>query len=324
MPKVTIIIPVYNVENYIEKCARSLFEQSLDELEFLFVDDGSTDRSIKILENIILKYPKRINQIHIFRQENKGVSVARNKGLEEATSDYVAFCDSDDWVLPDMYETLYNKAISSDADIVYCDFYMHYGDDKNKIYKTISPSKDKIKFLRDFMSSYTTLCNILAKRDLFMEYKLCFPSHIIYREDFYLSIRLYYYAKIIEKVHTPFYYYNRLNENSALHNRTKRQVNDELICDLDIISFFTKEKVIDAYKDKLSWGILRDKQCLIWDSKRHKEFLSIYPESHKYILNCPLICAKVKCMMWLLTHHLRCVAVGINWLRNMRGKRTIG
>lgn len=316
MPKVTIIVPVHNVENYIEKCARSLFEQSLDELEFLFIDDGSTERSLEILKKTISNYPKRIHQIHIFHQENKGVSVARNKGLEEAKGDYIAFCDSDDWVSPNMYEKLYDKAISSDADIVYCDFYMHYGD-KNKIYKTISPAKDKIRFLRDFMSSYTVLWNVLAKRSLYIKHSLHFPPHIIYREDFHLAIRLYYYAKRIKQIEEPLYYYNKSNINSALYNRHKRQANDELTCDLDIISFFTKENVINSFKDKLSWLVLREKQSLILDSTKHKEFLLIYPESHTYIWSCPYLNVKIKLMMWLLTHHMGILVRRINTLRRI-------
>lgn len=316
-PRISIIIPVYNVEKYIERCARSLFEQTLSDIEYIFVNDGSTDASIAILENVILDYPERKSQIHILNQVNKGVSVARNKGLEIAKGDYIAFCDSDDWVSYDMYEKLYDRAVLFQADVVYCDFYMFYGDVGTKVYKTKSLTNSKVDFLCSYISSYTVLWNMIVKRDLYEKHKLCFPIHIRYREDFHLSIRIYYYAQKIEKINEPLYYYNKLNLNSALYNRSRRQFNDELTCDLDIISFFSKQGVINQYKDKLSWGILRDKQTLVLDPDKHNEFLSIYPESHMYIWSCPYINVKIKIMMWLLVHHFGFLVRIINRLRNV-------
>lgn len=318
--KLSIIVPVYNVENYIERCARSLFEQTLGDIEYIFINDGSTDASIAILENVILNYPERKSQIYILNQVNEGVSIARNKGLEIAKGDYIAFCDSDDWVSYDMYEKLYDRAVLFQAEVVYCDFYMFYGEAGTKIYKTNPLIKSKVEFLRSYMSSYTVLWNMIVRRDLYEEHKLCFPIHIRYREDFHLGIRVYYYAQKIEKVNEPLYYYNKLNLNSALCNRSKRQFNDELTCDLDIISFFSKEKVIEQYKDKLSWGILRDKQDLVLNSNKHNEFLSIYPESHMYIWSCPYINVKMKLMMWFLVHHLGFLVQIINQIRIVIGR----
>lgn len=315
MPKISVIIPVYNVEKYIERCVRSLLEQTLSDIEYIFVNDGSTDNSIVLLEKIILDYPERSSQVYILNQVNEGVSAARNKGLKIAKGDYVAFCDSDDWVSSDMYKTLYDRAVLFKAEVIYCDFYMYYGEREAKVYKTIPITNNKVDFLRSYMSSYTVLWNMIVKRDLYEKYKLCFPTHIRYREDFYLSVQIYYYAAKVEKIEKPLYFYNRLNFNSALYNRSRREFNDELTCDLDIISFFTKEGVIGQYIDKLSWGVLRDKQTLVLDSNKHNEFLSIYPESHKYIWSCPYINKKIKIMMWLLVHHLGLLVRIINRIR---------
>ena len=316
MPKVSVIVPIYNTEKYLSRCIDSILNQTFKDFELLLIDDGSTDKSGEICDD----YAKKDNRIKVFHKSNGGVSSARNLGLDEAKGDFIAFCDSDDWVSPDMYERLYKKAILFAADIIYCDFYMNYGGNDNRVYKTIFPSKDKTVFLRNYISSFTTLCNVLIHRDLCVERNLHFPLHIVYREDYHFSIRLYYYAKVIEKVSIPLYYYDRSNVNSALHQRANRKVNDELICDLDIVSFFTKEKVIDRYKDKLSWGILRDKQDLVLDAKTHKDFLSIYPESHAYIWSCPFIGIKMKCMMWLLVNHLGFLVKGINVVRHILGR----
>lgn len=99
MPKVSVIIPVYGVEKYIERCVRSLFEQTLDDIEYIFVDDCCLDRSIEILDNVIKEYPNRRTDIKIVHhKENKGLAQARQSGIKVATGEYFVHCDSDDWV----------------------------------------------------------------------------------------------------------------------------------------------------------------------------------------------------------------------------------
>ena len=124
MVKVSVIVPVYNVAKWIERCARSLFEQTLEDMEFIFVDDASPDESISILKRVMLDYPRRACQVNIVTHEaNLGSSYARNTGMTVAKGEYIAYCDSDDWVSNDMYASLYEEAKRSDADICYCDIY---------------------------------------------------------------------------------------------------------------------------------------------------------------------------------------------------------
>ena len=115
MVKVSIIVPVYNVENYIERCLKSLVNQTLKDIEILIINDGTPDNSIEICE----KYAKNDNRIKIFNKENEGLGLTRNYGIERATGEYIAFVDSDDYVTLDMCENLYNAAIENNADIVY-------------------------------------------------------------------------------------------------------------------------------------------------------------------------------------------------------------
>src|SRR5574344_2358361 len=111
MPKVSIIIPIYNVEKYIEKCARSLFEQTEEDLEFIFVNDCTRDCSMQILNEVIKDYPSRKNQIKIITNEiNQGLPFTHQRGQKEATGEYIIHCDSDDWVDINMYRMLYEKA----------------------------------------------------------------------------------------------------------------------------------------------------------------------------------------------------------------------
>lgn len=114
MPKVSIIIPVFNVECYLQECLDSVVNQTLKDIEIICIDDGSTDSSLKILQ----KYKKQDNRIILLTQENKGAHLARTTALKIAKGEYIGFIDSDDWIDLDFFETLYNKAIEENADIV--------------------------------------------------------------------------------------------------------------------------------------------------------------------------------------------------------------
>ena len=163
MPKVSVIIPIYNVEKYIERCVRSLFEQTLDDIEYIFVNDCTQDKSIEILTSIIKEYPQRIPSIRILNHTtNQGLTKTRNTGLAVATGDYIAHCDSDDWVDLDMYRQLYVQAEETKSDIVYSDLYLAY-QDKTVIYKAASFDSDKNELLNNNISSvWTSLVNMIV------------------------------------------------------------------------------------------------------------------------------------------------------------------
>ena len=130
---VSIIIPIFKVRNFIERCVCSLFEQTLKDVEYIFVDDASPDDSIDILKSCIDRYPERKDQVIILTHEqNQGLPAARNTGLAVATGEYVFHCDSDDFVEKDMLEEMYKAAKTQDADMVYCDFYLSF--EKNERY----------------------------------------------------------------------------------------------------------------------------------------------------------------------------------------------
>ena len=134
MPKVSVIIPVYAVEKYIERCARSMFEQTLDDIEYLFVDDCTPDRSIEIFRQVLEKSPHRKSQVTIHRMEqNSGQAVVRKWGMQNATGEYIIHCDSDNWVEVDMYRSMYEKAIEEDADVVICDHAISNGTNLLKV-----------------------------------------------------------------------------------------------------------------------------------------------------------------------------------------------
>ena len=147
MPKLSVVIPVYGVEKYIERCARSLFEQTLDDIEYIFVNDCTKDRSIDILNAVINDYPARKEQVRIVHHEkNKGLPFARQSGWQVATGEYIANCDSDDWVALDFYEIMYNEAIEKNADMVVSDYILVEGESKRQMcgLRDVNASKEDI------------------------------------------------------------------------------------------------------------------------------------------------------------------------------------
>ena len=118
MPKVTIIVPAYNAEPYIEKCAISILHQTLDDIEIIFIDDGSTDNTGKILDDLTEKY----NNARVIHQSNQGLYKSREIGLSLATGDYVGWIDADDYAETNMFEELYSAAIINDSELVICNY----------------------------------------------------------------------------------------------------------------------------------------------------------------------------------------------------------
>lgn len=206
MPKVSVIVPVYGVEKYIERCARSLFEQTLDDIEFIFVDDCTPDKSIEILKNVLEDYPLRKDQVKIVSHEkNMGLPIARQSGFKVASGKYIAHCDSDDWVDVTMYEKMYNKAMEEDADMVVCDYYRSGGvthrEDKGFI------SKQKELFIKEmlYMRTSWTVWNKLVKRDLYHP-NFVYPAGAM-AEDLLTSIQLALFSNRISFLRENLYYY---------------------------------------------------------------------------------------------------------------------
>ena len=188
MPKVSIIVPVYNVERYIVRSMDSLVNQTLKDIEIIVVNDGSTDNSKKLIEIYQEKYP---NKIKLVDKENGGLSDARNYGIPHATGEYIAFLDSDDYVELDTYEKMYNKAKEDDSDLVECDFIWEYPDrkkiDTGKIYNN---KKEMLTYAR------VVAWNKLIKRSLIEEHKIEFPKGLRYEDVEFFYKMVPYYNKV--------------------------------------------------------------------------------------------------------------------------------
>ena len=314
MPKISVIVPVYNVEQYLHRCVDSILTQSFTDFELLLINDGSKDSSGRICDEYLVKD----NRVRVFHKENGGVSSARNMGLDNARGEWVTFVDSDDWIDNTMYQEMYEKVIHENADISYCDINMIFSSSE-KCWKAAKYDSSKIHFLNNFIASeWTSLCNILVRRSLFVENQIRNPEDFKFAEDYHVATRLMYFAKKVCYVPKPLYCYNRINESSALHNFSSDHYEKERLVNLDIINFFIKEGVYNDYAKPLCWRLLKSFQEFVLDKRTYDRFLLTHPDSHKYIWSCPYINVKIKIMMWSLSHHLRFIAELFLYARNIR------
>ena len=298
--KVSVIVPVYKVEDYIERCVRSLFGQTLMDMEFVFVDDCSLDKSIEIVEAVLDEFPARRQQVKIIRNEhNKGVSFVRNLGIEVATGDYICYCDSDDWVELDTYERLYDKANSTGSDICWCDFYMH-NPNGVEYCKALDILPDKMQLLRAYiMNGWTVVWNMLVKREVYDKGNIrCYDGYN-FCEDYGLTVRLLYHATKVSLLPNALYHYNRTNQNSIVATsldveKIKKITNDQVAVYCLINDFFKEKGLYEQLKDVLSYRMLCGKRGWLMDKDKKKEYRDLYPESNAYIWSNPLCSTKDK------------------------------
>ena len=235
--KVSVIIPVYNTEDYLKECIESLVNQTLREIEILIVNDGSTDSSLEIMKEFKNKYP---NIIKIFDKVNGGQASARNYALSFAQGEYLGFVDSDDWVDSTMYEEMYEKAEKEDADIVICDMVDHFPD------RTVCyPSS---RFENKFKVT-PSACNKLFKRSLVKED--VFPVGLWY-EDFEFTTMQLMKTDCISVIHKGLYHCH-CREVSTMYNNNSEKNQDILVVLEHLVEYVEKNGWYEKYKNGLEY-----------------------------------------------------------------------
>ena len=219
--KVSVIIPIYNVGKYIERCAVSLMEQTMqDGIEFIFVNDCTPDDSIEKLKRVIEAYPQRKQQIKLVSTPvNSGSAAVRNLGYSHSSGQYIIHCDSDDMVSPEIYEKMLEKALAEDSDIVVCDYIGGYRY-RNIPYRQPSP-KDTLEFKQMVLDGriHNGLWNKLIRRDLYGKLNFLWTDGVNMWEDVSVVARLVYFAQKVAYVHAPLYFYNQTNTAAYTKSR---------------------------------------------------------------------------------------------------------
>lgn len=283
--KVSIIIPIFKVRNFIERCVCSLFEQTLKDFEYIFVDDASPDDSIDILKSCIERYPERMDQVVILTHEqNQGLPAARNTGLAVATGEYVFHCDSDDFVEKDMLEEMYKAAKEKDADMVYCDFYLSF--EKNERYMSNPIYETSDSMLRQGLLGGNMKYNVwnkLVRRSLYTDNDILFPAGHAMGEDMTM-IRLAACAKSVAYVPKAFYHYVKLNTNAYSATMSERHKID-IRFNVDQTVDFLEKKFGNALDKEIAFFKLNTKLPFIItdDTSQYEVWKEWWPEANKYI-----------------------------------------
>ncbi len=237
MELITVIIPIYNVEKFLERCITSVINQTYKSIEILLINDGSPDNSDKIME----KYAKKDNRIKCFYKKNGGLSDARNYGLKHAKGKYVCFIDSDDYIDKNYVLKLYDSIKQNSSEIAWCDFNMV--DDSGITGEIIQTEDDLWSF------EMPSACNKLFLKSLFTKNEIYFPKGIWY-EDLATTPRLFFIAKKVSRVNEKLY--NYYNNNESITKTYSKKVMDIKECLLTVYDFY-KENNIKKYDDIIEY-----------------------------------------------------------------------
>lgn len=279
-PKISVIVPIYNVDKYIEKCVRSLMEQTLDGIEYIFIDDCTPDRSMSILKEVLKQYPGRNGNVVICQNdENIGQAKTRRKGIEMAKGDYVIHCDSDDWVDKDWLESLYIRAVNKNADIVWSGFDSVHVDGTSQYFPNHA-----LDDIEDFLIKLETgekwgsLCLHLVNRQIVQSEKIVWP-YWNYCEDLSLIFQYAALTKKFSYINRGLYKY-RHNLDSITSQRNRdgiiRNVDGEIMASLQGMETCRSLGLSSAHLSNLRSRIFRAKARLMMAANDNNDFCMLW------------------------------------------------
>jgi len=238
--KVSVIVPVYNVENYLKRCFDSILNQTFKDFEIIAVNDGSSDGSQKIID----KYAKKYSNFKGYKTKNGGVSRARNFGISKASGEYYCFIDSDDYIDSTMLEKMYNEITSKNLDVVVCDYFKVYDDLSKREYLKSVPNYSN-DFSKNYLISYLMVAIRMFKSEIFEDIK--FKEDFIY-EDLEILLRIHAkYNKVGYVEEGLYYYYQR--SGSIMH---QLHFNESLLDIFDALDI-NRSSLENDYRDEIEY-----------------------------------------------------------------------
>lgn len=306
MIKVSIIIPIYNVEKYLRRCLDSIVNQTLKDIECLLINDGSPDQSQKIIDEYVSKYPQLFKS---YIKENGGLSDARNFGLNYVTGEYIAFVDSDDWIEPTMYEKMYQTAINQSADLVVCDFLMEWEltGVSNYIQGLRCDSNDVSKNL---LISPPSAWNKLYKAELFLKTNIRYPIGLWY-EDLATTGKLISFCKKISYVNEAFVHY--IQRTGSIMSTINEKMLDIYKAIESIEEYYKKNEIYEKYKQEIEYLYIEN--LILYGTMRFLQLENgdkYIKESIKYINN--------KFPTWLKNPYINHLAKKDQFILNLLGR----
>ena len=319
MPAVSVIIPVYQVEPYMARCARSLFGQTLQDIEFLFIDDCSPDRSIAVMREVLEEFPQRKDQVTVFRMpQNSGQAAVRMQGMALARGEYLIHCDSDDYVDADAYEALYGKARAEVLDIVTCDLTV---EQDGRVVERVDGECTSVARMLQGKERWNLVCRMI-RRTLCAD--IAAPVADM-GEDMVISLQAQLKARRTGHLDRPLYHYCLRGESL-----TRREGREDRVARLDALSQNVR-LMVGLLEDR--YGYTGDEPELVRFKYKCREVLiplvhlpacyrrwkATFPEVDRKILSSRVFSLEEKC--WFALIHLRLyrpVKRVTGWFRNHR------
>ena len=318
---VSILVPVYNVEQYIERCARSLFEQTYDNIEYIFVDDCSTDGSLSVLRKLIKEYPQRAPHVQVFTfLENKGLPSVRNFLVGHCETDWLMHVDSDDWIEPDLVERLVVKQQETDADLVVSGIVFHMPQYDESMRNLDSDQKSDYLKLLFTDGAWVHVWGILIRRTLYTENDIHVSTSIKHAEDLRVVYRLMHYAHRISGTRKDGYHYesNNPNGNSTINSNKVLERGIGVMDALEEVRLFVAKNMpdyLELYDTKICMVqysfflhlslFYGNKELHRLASDKHRHIVRRYPS----VYSCGVknqITREIKYHYWIADALLRC------------------
>lgn len=308
-PKVSICVPVYGVEKYIGRCAETLFKQTYDNIEYIFVNDCTPDESMSILENILKLYPERKKQVRIINHKsNLKLGNARNTAVSAATGDFIIHVDSDDYIDLNLVEKCVKLQKKTQADIIYFDGIQYTNKSNGLISRPRYNTQESLLLNTLSRRIPVSIWGLMIRRSLYVDNNIQVEGNINCSEDFIVTSRLFYFTHNIAKLDNVFYHYDCTNEGSITAKKSLSSIRDNIKV-LDFIADFYKDKEdkyqiavlegsIDLNIDNLCASVrLKDRE-LFDDIKQRLRFASnsigiMIPPRFARILKMNLFMAKI-------------------------------
>ena len=308
LPQVSVIIPVYKVEQYIECCVRSLMEQTLEDIEFIFINDCTPDKSMDILDSVLERYPHRKPMVQILNcEKSKGVHWARKTGLEHALGEYVGFCDSDDWCEPQMFERMYLTACNHNADIVVNNCFVERNGHQEKTHYVGSSTPQEC--LRRFHQK-----NRMA---------VAFWRHLIRRTtlsptffdrvtpadrgtDLFVIIQVYYYARSIALVPDCLYHYRIRPYSITNAPILSKEMLEKQLCNISMIDNLLETSTSNTYRTMMNYLRFGNKQNYRHVFDNDQEWFNFDRDSHRDIwrFSCLGFMERIKTALLFQNYHI--------------------
>jgi len=285
MVKVSVIIPVYKVEQYIECCVCSLMEQTLEDIEFIFINDCTPDRSMILLESVLDRYPHRKPLVRILNHEKgMGVHWARKTGIEHAVGEYIGFCDPDDWCEPDMFEKMYLTACAQNADIVVNNSFIEQNDCQKRTYyrRSSTPQECLRRFHQKDRMAVAFWRHLIRRTVLSLDFfDRVAPADL--GTDLFVIIQVYYFARSIAVTPDCLYHY-RIRPCSITNApiRTKAMLEKQL-SNLSMIGNILGTGTSNTYRTMLNYLKFGNKQNYRTVFDNDREWFNFDRESHRDI-----------------------------------------